>query len=191
MNADSNSPRTVSFTGSSITTYDQPLENCIALLVKQHFIYELSFISRDNVGEMVVFQWIEKIREVLQNMKSKSPEERKKKPAAVKELDLKLVNLLHQTFISISTFKVQRHMPSEQTEQLFETLLVKASHWSRKKQCHKQYSQRCRLMNNFRSSNHVLVALIIFVNFSSDFQRMQLDLCIIILISILELLIID
>lgn len=51
------------------------------------------YIFRENIGETVVFQWVEKIREVLQAIK---PEEKKEpKPEAVESLDLALVSFYY------------------------------------------------------------------------------------------------
>ncbi|XP_026735306.1 protein IMPACT-like [Trichoplusia ni] len=59
---------------------------------KTELLHALEEVYLENVGENVVFQWVEKIREVLQAIK---PTENKteKKPAAIEALDLKLLEI--------------------------------------------------------------------------------------------------
>ncbi|XP_075986020.1 protein IMPACT-A-like [Anticarsia gemmatalis] len=59
---------------------------------KEQLHKELDEVYLENIGETVVFQWVEKIREVLQAIKSeeKKPEP---KPEAVESLDLALLDI--------------------------------------------------------------------------------------------------
>lgn len=61
------------------------------MIVATNYI-QLSSYFRENVGETVVFQWVEKIREILQTTKPPDAEKiEENKPAAVLSLDMALV----------------------------------------------------------------------------------------------------
>lgn len=58
---------------------------------KLHMLLDEVYI--ENIGETVIFQWVEKIREVLQTIKKEEAKKKDVKPVAVETLDLNLLDI--------------------------------------------------------------------------------------------------